>query len=110
VTKSRATGQVRSPIARVHVAHCDQKSRARECSQLPPERRRPRNYNAPVNFGEGDLARASAPRRVRLPLCDVIRSTHEFTLYFDFSLAKLTYIALSFYSSTIIYFVDYFEP
>jgi hypothetical protein len=37
VTKPGAPSQISSPIARVHVAHCDEKSRAGECRQFPPE-------------------------------------------------------------------------
>ena len=80
VTKPGATGQVRGPIARVHVSHCDQKSGPSECRQFPPERRRARDDNASVDFWERDLAGASAPPSIRLHFHDVVRLAHKFTL------------------------------
>jgi hypothetical protein len=80
VTKLGATREISGPIAWIHVAHRDQESRASECSEFPPERGRPRNNNAPVNFRERNVCGASAPRCVPLPSHDVVRLTHEFTL------------------------------
>ena len=82
IAKPGATGQIRGPIARVHVSHCDQKSGAGECRQFPPERRRARDDNASVDFRERDLAGASTPPSIRLHSRDVVRFAHKFTLFF----------------------------
>ena len=50
ITELCTTSQIRGPVARVHVTNCDQKTWSRERNQLPPERRRHRNDDAPMYF------------------------------------------------------------
>ena len=52
VAVPRAAGQVRRPVARVHVADGDEISRARKGKQLPPETRIRRHGDRAVHFAE----------------------------------------------------------
>ena len=51
VAKPRASSQIRSPVARVHVTDRDEKTGPRKREKLSPKRRGHRNHNAAVNFG-----------------------------------------------------------
>src|SRR5581483_5176568 len=109
VTKPGATGQVGSPIARVHVTDSHQKSRTSKCSQLSPKRGCAGNYDAAVDFRKRDLAGAPAPCLIRVLAGHVVRPLQRFIRFSRIRLIKLVYITLLFYSSTIIYCVDYFS-
>ena len=73
VAKPCAPSQIRCPIARIHIAHGDQKSRTGEGDQFPPERCRPRHNNAAMNLWQGDLAARFSPGHARFWCnCDIV--------------------------------------
>ena len=73
VSKPCAPSQIRCPIARIHIADGDQKSRTGEGDQFPPERCRPRHNNAAMNLWQGDLAARFSPGHARFWCnCDIV--------------------------------------
>ena len=52
VAESCAARKIRGPIARIHVADRDKEAGAGKCEQLSPKRRRRRNNDAAMNFGQ----------------------------------------------------------
>lgn len=73
VAKPCAPSQIRCPVAGIHIADGDQKSRTREGDQFPPERCRPRHNNAAMNLWQGDLAAPFSPDHARFWCnCDIV--------------------------------------
>ena len=61
VAVARAAGEVRGPVARVHVADRDEVSRSGKREQLAPEARAVRDGDRSVDLGEADIRGGQAP-------------------------------------------------
>ena len=65
VSELRSAGEIRCPVAWVHVSDCDEVSGPGESEDFPPPRGA-RDWNRPVNFGERGCDAGSPPARFPL--------------------------------------------
>src|SRR5207245_4009838 len=76
VAEFRASCQIRSPVAGVHVTDRHEKTRPGKSEQLPPKRSCRWNDNTAMNFGQRNPSRRSAPSGCRFRQ-NATRLTHE---------------------------------
>ena len=78
ITELRAAGEIRRPVAWVHVADRHEKTGAGESYQLPPKRRCCRDHDAAVDFRQRNMRCSSAPSALNIRCDRLVPLVHHF--------------------------------